>query len=128
LRYGFKIGGGSMAARVIHFGWDDSFRVPVLRAAGFEVWESRSLDELSLDLQRDDDVGAVVISEDLEVPSENAAEVIRRSTLAPVILFRRTRQEIDRSRFDQIFDSSILPWVWLGEMAALIARSRALRE
>jgi len=117
-----------MAARVIHFGWDDSFRVPVLRAAGFEVWESRSLDELSLDLQRDDDVGAVVISEDLEVSSENAAEVIRRSTLAPVILFRRTRQEIDRSRFDQIFDSSILPWVWLGEMAALIARSRALRE
>ena len=117
-----------MAARVIHFGWDDSFRVPVLRAAGFEVWESRSLDELSLDLQRDDDVGAVVISEDLEVSSENAAEVIRRSTLAPVILFRRTRHEIDRSRFDQIFDSSILPWVWLGEMAALIARSRALRE
>jgi len=117
-----------MAARVIHFGWDNSFRVPVLRAAGFRVQETRSLDELSVDLQDDEDLGAVVISEDLEIPSENAAEVVRQCTLAPVILFRRTRQDIDGTRFDKVFDSSVAPWDWLGETAALIARCRALRE
>jgi hypothetical protein len=74
-----------MAAQVIHFGWDDCCRVPVLREAGFEVIEAKSLDELSADLQRNQKVDAVIVSEDVEPTAERVADMVRRSTLAPVL-------------------------------------------
>jgi hypothetical protein len=54
--------------------------------------------------------------------------VVRQSTQAPVILFRRTPREIDEGKFDKVFHPGVAPWVWLGETAALIARSQALRQ
>ena len=116
-----------MAARAIHFGWDDCYRVPVLRAAGFEVREANSLDELCFDLQTDDHVDVVIVSEDIEPTAERAAEIVRRSALAPVILFRRSDREIDEKKFDKVYNCTTPPDIWLREAVALIAKSYMLK-
>lgn len=116
-----------MAARVIHFGCDDCYRIRVLRSAGFEVRESQSIADLGIDLQRDEGLDAVFMSEDLGHDLEQAAEVARRFTQAPLVLFRRSTRILDISKFDKVYSSLVPPWVWLGETAALIEQSRARR-
>jgi hypothetical protein len=109
------------------FGWDDCYRVPVLRGAGFEVIESKSLDELSADLQRNREVDAVIVSEDIEPTEEQAADMVRRAALSPVILFRRSRRRIDESKFDKVYTYKTPPDVWLNETAVLIAKGYKLK-
>ena len=48
-------------ATVIHFGWDDGYRVQALQAAGYDVRESLSLDALRRDVERDDVDDAAVL-------------------------------------------------------------------
>jgi len=43
-----------MAAKILHFGWDDCYRLQVLRVAGYDVLESETLAELCDHLQRVD--------------------------------------------------------------------------
>ena len=117
-----------MAARVIHFGCDDCYRIEVLRSAGFEVRESQSIADLGIDLQRDDGLDAVFMSEDLGHDLEQAAEVARQYTQAPLVVFRRFSEPIDISKFDKVYSSLVPPWIWLRETAALIEQSRALRK
>ena len=117
-----------MAARVIHFGCDDCYRIEVLRSAGFEVRESQSIADLGIDLQRDDGLDAVFMSEDLGHDLEQAAEVARQYTQAPLVVFRRSSEPIDISKFDKVYSSLVPPWIWLRETAALIEQSRALRK
>ena len=76
-----------MDARVIHFGWDDCCCVPVFRAAGFDVREAESLEELSVVLQKNEPLDAVVISETTQQGAEHVAEMARRCSPMPVILF-----------------------------------------
>lgn len=115
-----------MAARVIHFGFDDCYRVKVLRSAGYEVKESHSLVDLRTDLQRDDGIAAVFVSSDDEGTAEEAATIARNS--APVIVFRREMQPLDESKFDCIFERTIPPADWLSATAEVIANSRGIRE
>lgn len=117
-----------MAARFIHFGWDDCYRVQVLRSVGFEVRESQSLDGLRIDLQRDEPVDAVVLSEDEAHQIREAATVVRQNSVAPLILFRRTEGPMDESLFDQVYSSLVPPRQWLMQTARLIARSRSLQQ
>jgi len=116
-----------MGARVIHFGWDDCCRISVFPAAGFEVKVASSLDELSVDLQMADHVSAVVVSEDLEPTAELAADIVRRSGLAPVILSRHSHREIDEGKFDKVFECTTSPNIWLIETATLIANGHRLQ-
>jgi hypothetical protein len=116
-----------MAAQVIHFGNDDCYRVPVLRATGFEVIEAKSLDELGVDLQRNRQVDAVIVSEDIEPTAERAADIVRRSALAPVVLFRRSQREINKSKFDKVYTYMTPPDVWLNETVVLIAKGYKLQ-
>ena len=76
-----------MSARVIYFGLDDCYRVPVLRAVGFEVRESDCLASLGLNFQQDQQIDAVIVSMDDRRNAEQAADMARENTLAPVILF-----------------------------------------
>jgi hypothetical protein len=116
-----------MAAQVIHFGIDDCYRVHVFRATGFEVIEAKSLDELGVNLQRNRQVDAVIVSEDIEPTAERAADIVRRSVLAPVVLFRRSQREIDESKFDKVYTYMTQPDVWLNETVVLIAKGYKLR-
>ena len=117
-----------MAARVLHFGFDDCHRVQVLQRAGYAVAEANTLDALELHLQQPEAVDAVVISEDSPHTTERAAEIARKRTLAPVILFRRTRVELDEHKFDRVYDWYATPWQWLSDTAELIARSQMVRD
>jgi len=114
------------AATVIHFGWDDCYRVQALQAAGYEVRESVSLDTLKLDVERDD-VDAVIVSEAEPGATEKAAAVVRQHSGAPLILFRRSRAAFDESRFDRVYSSFIPPEFWLFETAVVVEQSRSLR-
>ena len=116
-----------MAARVIHFGWDDCYRVPVFRTIGLEVWEAESLDELSFDLQRGEKVDAVVLSEDDRETTERAAAVVRQHSTAPLILFRRFHDGLDESRFDCVFAPLVPPEQWLLQAAEMIAARHAIQ-
>ncbi len=117
-----------MAARVLHFGWDDCYRIQVLRQAGYTVAEADSLEMLDLDLQRDPPVDAVILSDDDGNSMELAARVVRRRSAAPIILFRRSQRPLDERNFDLVFLSFVPPQIWLAETAALIARSREVRS
>jgi hypothetical protein len=116
-----------MAARVIHFGWDDCYRIPVLLAAGFEVREVKSLDELSVILQNDEPVNAVLMSENTEQSAVEAAEMWRRSSPAPLVLFRRSERAIDENTFDKVYSCLTPPDVWLRETNALITTGEKLK-
>jgi hypothetical protein len=117
-----------MAARVIHFGRDagDSC-VPALRHAGFEVRESNSLDRLNLDLQRDEGVDAVIVSESEPRTAEQAASLVRKHSGAPLTLIRRSDAPMDESRFDRVFSSSAPEANWLFDTAVLVMQCRELR-
>lgn len=112
----------SAPGKVLHFGWDDCYRVRVLRAAGFEVIEAKSLDELGFELQKNRKVDAVIVSEDIVPTEERVVDMVRRSSLAPVILFRRSQRVIDESQFDKVYTYKTLPEVWLNETAVLISK------
>jgi hypothetical protein len=109
-----------MAARVLHFGWDECYRVQVLRSVGLEVKESDSLDRLSLDLKGNKPIDAVVVSEDDCRSAERVADLVRRHCAAPLILFRRHGDGLDQSKFDRVYASFAPPQVWVGETTALI--------
>ena len=117
-----------MAARLLHFGWDDCYRVLVLRRAGYAVTEAETLGELDLDLRQGEPLHAVVLSEDAPPITEQAVGIVRRHSTAPVILFRRSHGDLDERQFDQVFSWFVPPEEWLERTAALIAQSQALRE
>ena len=60
--------------------------------------EAKSLDELSADLQMDDQVGAVIVSEDIEPTAERVADMVR---------------EIDERKFDKVYRCTTPPDIWL---------------
>jgi len=117
-----------MAARVIYFGCDDCYRVPVLRNAGYEVHQLESLDELSIDLQQNQ-VDAVIVSEDDGQAAGRAITLAREQTTAPLILFRRSAGELDENRLcDQVYWPGVRAEDWLSQTADLIALCRESRK
>lgn len=118
-----------MAARLIHFGWDQCHRVAVLRSAGFEVKESHSLSTLWLDLKRDEQIDAVIVSEDDRQNAEEAADLVHQHhRLAPVIVFRGKVHSLDESKFDRVYTSVVSPEIWLAETDMLIQKSQIIRQ
>ena len=117
-----------MAGKVIHFGWDDCYRVQVLRYLGYEVCESESLDELRRNLEGDNAVDAVIISEGLPHIIDQAATMVRQHSAAPLILFCRSEGILDESQFDRVYSSFVPPNLWVLETATLIEKGRAVRE
>jgi len=119
---------GAMAARVIHFGHDDCYRVPVLKNAGYEVHEVESLDELRIGLLKNEQVDAVIISEEERMITEHALVVAREYSPAPLILFRRSRVDLNENLCDRVYSSCVWPEEWLSDTADLIARCRKSLE
>jgi hypothetical protein len=102
--------------------------VLVLRYLGYEVRESESLDALRINLECNDVVDAVIISEDLPHTIEQAAAIVRQHIAAPLILFCHPECMLDESRFDRVYSSFVPPSLWVLETATLIEKGRALRE
>lgn len=117
-----------MAARVIYFGDDDCYRVPVLRSAGYEVFQPQTLDELNAGLQKDAQVDAVFVSEDERRTTLGAIELVREHCTAPLILFRRSNIHLQENLCDQVYWPGARPEEWLSDTAELIAQCRESRE
>ncbi len=115
-----------MAARLIHFGPDDCHRLTVLRSAGYTVDGCVSMAELRVFLLAANEADAILLSDGDGVAPENAAALARSCSSAPVILFSGTNRAYEGAAFDLVVHSLTPPEVWLHEVDALIAKSRAL--
>jgi hypothetical protein len=115
-----------MAARVVHFGWDRCYRVPLLRSAGYDVAEPLSLEELAACFQCGKEVDALVISDDCgKSTAKNAVELFRRFSAAPVFLFRRSGNEAIEGTYEIPLPCLTPPDIWLTSLATLIAKRRS---
>jgi hypothetical protein len=116
--------GTDMATCVVHFGDDVCFRLPVLKSAGYSVTECYSVELLSAALSQNPE--AVLLEEEPGLPTEAAAVLTRSCSAASLILFRSEVDRFTSGDFDLVIPSLTPPEEWLGEVAALILRSRSL--
>jgi hypothetical protein len=114
-----------MAAKVIHFGWDDCYRVQVLQRAGFAVTEAKTLAALDFDLQQGELADAVIVAEGTPHTTEGAADIVRLRTAVPLILFRRSQCDLDERKFDVVYPWCLPPEIWLARTAELITQKPA---
>ncbi len=113
-----------MAMRVIHFGWDNCYRLGVLRGMGFEVREANTLDELQAELRDASGYDAVLLSHDPQTEFAQLISMVRGETKAPVVVFRRSRQEIDEKQFDVVVGELVKPADWVRALMLTIERHR----
>jgi hypothetical protein len=116
-----------MAARVIHFGTDECYRITVLRSVGYSVDDCSSLVELRAELSTDGGAVAVCITEGISGPPEAAVSLAKTCSSAPLVLFRRSNRDCEAAAFDLVVDTLTPPQEWLTDMQDLIVRSQDLR-
>ncbi len=116
-----------MAARIIHFGADNCHRLWVLKSAGYSIDDCQSVVQLRTVLQSGIDPDAVAITESERFAPEEAVEVTRSHSSAPLILFRETHNDFMESVFDLVVPVLEPPEAWLTNIATLIAKSQAVR-
>lgn len=120
-----------MAARIVHFGVDESFRLAILSRAGFKVEDcDSSLSRLATTLRKHRRVNAVVLSEcdGQEGSAIEALTLARSECKAPVILFRSASPRSNHTDVDLVIPNLTEPGVWLQAIYAVIARSQRLTE
>jgi len=115
-----------MAARVIHFGVDDCYRLSVLRRAGYIIHDCSNLIQLGAALEADAD--AVMVNDsDGSVP-EHAISLARSRSSAPIVLFPNSSRIYRADQIDLVVPTFTPPQEWLLELANLIVHSRAVQE
>jgi hypothetical protein len=114
------------AARVVHFGQDECYRTPIMRAAGYDVAQCESIQELQTVLKSSEAADLICISESYHQPREDALAISRALSRAPVVLFRSTMHRYIADKFDLEIDTLAAPDIWLVHMDTLIAQSRML--
>jgi hypothetical protein len=115
-----------MAARVIHFGVDDCYRLSVLRRAGYVIEDCSNLIQLRDALEADAD--AVMLNDSHGSVPENAISLARSRTLAPIVLFPNSKRSYPTEQIDLVVPTFTPPQEWLLELANLIVHSRAVQE
>jgi hypothetical protein len=116
-----------MAARIIHFGADNCHRLWVLKSAGYFIDDCQSVVQLRTALQSGINPDAVAFTENERFAPGEAVEVTRSHSSAPLILFRETHNDCVESVFDLVVPVLEPPEAWLTSVAALIAKSQAIR-
>jgi hypothetical protein len=116
-----------MAARIVHFGVDESYRTAVLARAGFEIEDcDSSLPRLANALRKSTAIDAVILSEaeGQDYAAKEAAKLARSACKAPVILFQSAKPSREYPQIDLVIPSLTEPAVWLSEIHEMIQRSR----
>jgi hypothetical protein len=117
-----------MAARVIHFGVDDCYRLSVLRRAGYDIDDCSNLIQLRAVLESNGEADAVMVNDSTGSIPEFVFSLARARSAAPIILFpNSSRTYQTEQEVDLIVPSFTPPEEWLLKLATLIVRSRALR-
>jgi hypothetical protein len=117
-----------LAARVIHFGVDDCYRLSVLRRAGYVIHDCSNLIQLCAALDADAETDAVMVNDsDGSVP-EHAISLARSRSSAPIVLFPNSSRSYRTDQVDLVVPSFTPPQEWLLDLANLIVHSRAIQE
>src|SRR5947207_11384797 len=116
-----------MAARVIHFGVDDCYRLSVLRRAGYDIDDCDNLNQLQAALESRADADAVMVNDSTGAVPEFAISLARSRSSAPIILFPNSSRTYGSEEVDLIVPCFTPPEEWLLKLANLIVRSRTLR-
>ena len=112
-------------AHVLHVGDRSFHRASVLRAVGYAVDECETLHELAAWFREGRTADVVCISEEPHHPAEGAIALARSRSVAPVVLFRATESPYLQRGVDLEFPRLTPPDVWLGDLARLLAMTRA---
>ena len=116
-----------MAARVIHFGIDDCYRLNVLKRAGYEIAECSDTEAFYAALKLDVDAAAVIVNDcEGDLPAEAIAFARSQSSI-PIILFPNPKRSYDGMEFDLAVPTHTPAEEWLLELANLIVKNRAVR-
>jgi hypothetical protein len=115
-----------MAARVIHYGMDDCYRVAVLQGIGYTVEDCGTLVQLGAALSANPEVEAVLISETEGQTLETAAALAKSSSNAPLVLFRCLNGAYGDEKFDLIIETLTHPQKWVNDLKTLIERKQVL--
>jgi len=116
-----------MAARVIHFGADECYRLKVLRRAGYDIETCSNLIQLRAAFDSGSEADAVIVNDsDGSVPLPGIS-LARSRTSAPIILFPDSGRTYKTEEIDLIVPSFTPPEEWLHDLANLIVRSRTIR-
>ena len=118
-----------MAARIVHFGTDECWRLEVLSGAGYIVEPSgTSIPRLS-QLLTSAQVDAIAISEDRRECDDEVVMVSRSLSPAPIILFQGVNRRSVPPPVDLVISStSHSISEWLQEIESLIQRSKRACE
>ena len=115
-----------MAARVIHFGIDDCYRLSVLRRAGYAIDSCSDLVEFQAALDAEADI--IMVDDGDGFLPESVISLARTRSAAPIVLFlRATRADTTSHQVDLVVPTLTPPQEWLLDLANLIIHSRALR-
>jgi hypothetical protein len=116
-----------MAARVIHFGPDDCYRLNVLRRAGYDIAGCNNLVELCKTLESDAEADAVLVNDSQGSIPLQAISTTRSRTSAPIILFPHPIRTYDADKIDLLVAAFTPPEEWLLDLANLIIHFRTVR-
>jgi CRP/FNR family cyclic AMP-dependent transcriptional regulator len=116
-----------MAARIVHFGTDNSSRLSALRNAGYSVDNCTSLTEFSLVLSSKGKIDAIAFTESQQPGAQNVIALSRSRVDIPLILFEDRSSHADLSEFDLSVPVLAPVEKWLREVNDLIEHSRAER-
>jgi hypothetical protein len=112
--------------RLIYFGPDDRFRIPILKNAGYTVEQCGSVcqlrDALSDAYPRAE---AVAIVERERIDPRGAVFLTRVSSAAALILFQSIEHTYDESEFDFVVPALAKANEWLGSIGALVEQRRS---
>lgn len=117
----------SMAARVIHFGLDDCYRVKVLHRAGYEIEGCTNLSQLRDALESHVEPDAVMMNDSYGSVPFQAIPLTRSLIPAPIVLFPNPGRICPIDQIDLIVPAFTPPQEWLLDLANLIIHFRIVR-
>jgi len=116
-----------MAGTIIHYGADDCRRTQVLKSEGFSILRCDSIAQLHSFLTMPLGADAVTMEENAGELPYQALSVVRSSTTARLILFKKNdKPDIpDEMNFDLVIPGFTPPQEWVHKISALLANSRS---
>jgi hypothetical protein len=112
-----------MAALLLYFGQDGSYRLPVLACAGFYVRQCHTPQDLDGALRDDHGVDAVIVNaEDID-----AIATVCAATTVPLVLFLPDGRDFDTRPFALVIRNLTSPNDWLVELLELIRETQDRR-
>lgn len=100
----------------------ENVRARVLRSAGYDVAECRSLAELVTQLRSEPNADLVCVAEGINNPADGALALARSLSSGRIVLFRTSVHHYIHPSWDLQVEPLTHPRAWLEEIATLLRR------